>query len=247
MLGYLDLLKLALCELVSTRSMQAYRLNDGRVEPKLIDSHNVADRLEGRDWPLCALTMVGPERLDSLQATVEAIVSDEVPGHLIEAGTWRGGASMLMRATLDCLNGWSSTGSERTVFVADTFEGFSPADGMLSAYDHLRVSLEEVKASFERLKLSDGVEFVPGRVEFTLPTLTGPWALIRLDTDTYHAISASLDALYPRLSPGGFVIVDDYSCIAPVRKATDDFRARSGVIEPMELLDWNCARWRKSL
>lgn len=246
MLGYLDLLKLALCELVSTRSMQAYRRPDDVVEPKLIDSHQVPDRVEGRDWPLCALTMIGMERLNSLQATVEAVVSDDIPGDLIEAGTWRGGAAMLMRATLDCLNGWSSKGSDRTVFVADTFDGFEPADGMLSQFDHLRVPLEEVKASFERLRLSEGVEFVPGRVEHTLRDLPGPWSLIRLDTDTYHAITASLEALYPALSPGGFVIVDDYSCIEPVRRATTDFRNRVCTVEPLELLDWNCARWRKA-
>ena len=53
--------------------------------------------------------MVGLNRLDDLQACVESVVRDGVEGDLIEAGTWRGGASILMRATLDSLGATDRT------------------------------------------------------------------------------------------------------------------------------------------
>ncbi len=112
------------------------------------------------------LTMVGLNRLDDLQACVEAVVRDGVAGDLIEAGAWRGGASILMRATLDSLGA-----RDRTVYVADSFQGFPAADdqGHLNATDFLAVPLEEVEANFARLGLEAGVRFVPGFFAETLP------------------------------------------------------------------------------
>ena len=103
------------------------------------------------DWPLQGLTMVGLGRLDDLQACVESVIADGVEGDLIEAGAWRGGASILMRATLD------AAGDERTVWVADSFAGFpeadAPDDGSLDLrdFDFLAAPLEDVRASFARL------------------------------------------------------------------------------------------------
>jgi O-methyltransferase len=201
-------------------------------------------RAAGLDWPLHGLTMVGLNRLDDLQACVEAVVRDGVEGDLIEAGAWRGGASILMRATLDTL------GAGRTVFVADSFQGFPAADtlGDLNATDFLAVPAEEVRESFTRFGLADGVEIVPGFFEETLPRLAdGRWALMRLDADTYEATRAALDALYPGLSVGGYVIVDDYGVMdrQECRRAVDEFRAEHGIVEPLEEVDWTCVRWRR--
>jgi O-methyltransferase len=202
------------------------------------------------DWPLHGLTMVGLARLDDLQRCVEQVVRDRVPGDVIEAGTWRGGASILVRATLDSLGEGS-----RTVSVADSFQGFPKAqpegDGYnldvdLSAVDYLAVPLEEVRQSFARLGLDRGVEFVPGFFEETLPALGDRrWAIVRLDGDTYDATRSSLELLYPALAAGGYLIVDDYLQIEPCREAVDEFRREHGITEPIEPIDWSGARWRK--
>jgi macrocin-O-methyltransferase TylF-like protien len=249
-IAYLDLLKLCLCDLVGTRTTSVTRTFDGDVMSRELDGEQLRFRTAGMDWPLHGLTMVGLARLDDLQSCIETVVADQIEGDLIEAGTWRGGAAILMRATLDSLG---EVG--RTVFVADSFQGFPQVDHNSGGYDlavdlagcdYLAIPLEEVQQNFARFGLSDGVTFVPGFFEDTLLGLAGrQWSIVRLDGDTYDATRFSLEALYPTLSPGGFLIVDDYLQIDPCREAVDDFRRERGITEPIEPVDWSGARWRR--
>lgn len=241
--AYLGLLKLALCDLAGSSTASVSPVYGG-VASRELRGDDRRLRAAGLDWPLHGLTMVGLNRLDDLQACVESVVRDGVEGDLVEAGAWRGGASILMRATLDSL------GADRTVYVADSFQGFPAADdlGDLNATDFLAVPVEEVRDSFARFGLEQGVRLVPGFFEETLPALVGGrWAVVRLDADTYEATRASLDALYPGLAVGGYLIVDDYGVMdrQECRRAVDEFRARHGITEPLEEVDWTCVRWRR--
>lgn len=254
--AYLDLLELALCDLTgeSTHEVMWDQRKRG-YKRELLGEPEFWRRAEGKDWPLSALSMVGLKRLRDLRRCVETIVADDVPGDLIEAGSWRGGASILIRATLSSLGA-----DERTLWVADSFQGFplpQPGDtsadqsveGELSGTGYFAPSLEQVRSYFARFGLDRGVRFVPGFFEETMSTLRGGrWALIRLDADTYRATTVALEALYPGLGAGGFVVIDDYfhpylpdSC----RKAVDDFRERHGITEPIEPVDWSAGRWRR--
>jgi O-methyltransferase len=244
-LAYLGLLKLALCDLCGPSTGSVSRRIDGSIASRELRGEDRRLRSGGIDWPLQGLTMVGLTRLDDLQACVEAIVRDGVEGDVIEAGTWRGGASILMRATLDSLGA-----SERTVHVADSFQGFPAADdiGDLNTIDFLAVPADEVLDSFARFGLDHGVRIVEGFFEETLPALdTQQWALVRLDGDTYAATRAALDALYPRLAVGGYLLVDDYLAMTAeeCRRAVDEFRAEHEIAEPLETVDWTCVRWRR--
>jgi hypothetical protein len=246
--AYLELLKLCLCDLHGTTTTTVERGLDDSVVTHELRGDDVRLRVGGLDWPMHGLTMVGLPRLDDLQACVEAVVRDGVPGDLIETGTWRGGASMLMRATLDTLGA-----TDRTVWLADSFAGFPARDEQhpdregLSVFDFLAVPQEEVEASFERLGLSEGVRFLPGFFADTLPGLTGErWAVVRLDGDSYEATWTALEALYPRLEVGGYLIVDDYVALRECREAVEAFRDRHGITEPLEEVDWTCRRWRRT-
>jgi O-methyltransferase len=244
--AYLGLLKLALCDLAGTSTGSVSRLLDGSVASRELSGEDRQLRSAGLDWPLHGLTMVGLNRLDDLQACVESVVRDGVEGDLIEAGAWRGGASILMRATLDSLGA-----TDRTVHVADSFQGFPAADELdnLNAIDFLAVPADEVRDNFERFGLEHGVRLVPGFFEQTLPALAGVrWALVRLDADTYEATRAALGALYPGLAVGGYVIVDDYGVMdqQECRRAVDEFRALHGIVDPIEQVDWTCVRWRRA-
>ncbi len=230
----------------------------GRVASTELTGVQLQLRAEGRDWPLHGLTMTGLRRLDDLQSCVESVVQDRVGGDMIETGAWRGGSSILMRATLDALGA-----GERTVWVADSFEGFpggapepDGADGRkefeqtlepyFSAFDFLAVPLEEVTANFARFGCEQGVRFVPGFFEETLPRLADRrWSLIRLDGDTYDATMLGLRCLYRGLAVGGYLIVDDYGALEECRAAVDTFRSEHGIDEPLEAVDWTCARWRR--
>jgi O-methyltransferase len=243
--AYLDVLKLALCDLAGTATGSVSLMVDGVVASRELRGEDRQYRAAGMDWPLHGLTMIGLNRLDDLQSCVESVCRDGVEGDVIEAGTWRGGASIFMRATLDALG---QTG--RTVYVADSFQGFPIADevGDLGTNDFLAVPADEVREHFARFGLSEGVELVEGFFEETLPTLADHrWAIVRLDGDTYEATRAALDALYPRLAVGGYLIVDDFGAMEQdeCRRAVEEFRGRHGIREPIEKVDWTCVRWRR--
>lgn len=251
--AYLDLLKLCLCDLVGVDTRTISWTGDRRVfSRELTGDQQMEWRISGRDWPLNALTMVGLRRLDSLQSCVESIIKDGVDGDLIEAGAWRGGSSMLARATLDSLGA-----HDRTVWVADSFQGFPApeAEGVdedrelekdMGPLAFLGPSLEQVQGYFARFGLTQGVRFVPGFFEETMTQLRGRrWSVIRLDADTYKATKLTLEALYPGLSVGGYLISDDYAFLPACRRAIDEFRAERKITEPIERIDFNGVRWRR--
>jgi O-methyltransferase len=244
--AYLELLKLCLCDLTATSTFSVGAMPDRTVLQRELRGDERRLRAAGMDWPLQGLTMVGLRRLDDLQACLETVVAEGVAGDVIEAGSWRGGASMLARATLDVL------GDGRRVYVADSFQGFpepdaaDPESDRLRDFDFLSVPLEEVRESFARLGLEEGVEFIPGFFEETIPALRDrDWALIRLDADSYEATRQVLGDLYPGLAVGGYVVVDDYGSFEGCRRAVDEFRLEHGITEELVQIDFTGARWRR--
>jgi len=242
--AYLELLKLALCDLTGRTTISVGRGEDGVVASREIADDQLGLRVLGMDWPLQGLTMIGLERLSDLQQCVESVLADRIAGDLIEVGVWRGGAAIMVRATLDSLGA-----DDRTMWVADSFRGFPAAGGSDDRWeqiDYLSVPSDEVRASFQRLGLERGVRFLEGFFADTLPGLQQQrWALIRLDGDTYESTRTALDALYPQLSVGGYLIVDDYGALRECRAAVDEFRAAHRIAEPLEQVDWTCIRWRR--
>lgn len=206
----------------------------------------------GRAWPRQALTMVGRARLDNVRRCLESVIADDVPGDVIETGVWRGGASILMRAVLK-----AHDDPQRRVWVADSFQGLPapdavtyPADADALWYEHndvLAVSLEQVRANFDSLRLlDDRVVFLEGFFRDTLPGLSDHrWSLLRLDGDLYESTIQALDALYPNLSVGGWVIVDDYGLIPQCKQAVTDFRERHRIEDPIETVDYTAVCWRR--
>jgi O-methyltransferase len=209
-------------------------------------------RLEGTDWPAHAETMIGRKRLNQLQSCIEEVLHQNVPGDLIECGVWRGGATILMRAALKA-NG----DAERRVWVADSFEGLPPPDAENYVADkgdqhhrcqQLAISLEEVKANFARYGLlDDQVKFLPGWFKDSLPAAPiDKLAVLRADGDMYESTTQILTYLYPKLSVGGYCIVDDYGAIPACRQATDDYRSQQGITDPLQQIDWTGVFWRRS-
>jgi O-methyltransferase len=206
-------------------------------------------RIQGRDWPPTAYTMVGLKRLDNLQQCAANVIRDAVPGDFIEAGTWRGGAAIFLRAILKAY-----AIENRFLYVADSFEGLPPADperypvdACFDIPDQLAVSLDQVKLNFSRFGLlDDQVRFVKGWFKHTLPTLSDRrFSLIRLDGDLYESTMDSLRYLYPSLSIGGYIIIDDYGGVPMCREAIQDFRDINQITEPIQEVDWTGVYWQK--
>jgi O-methyltransferase len=207
-------------------------------------------RKEGKDWPRDAHTMVGLTRLRNLRDLAEEVLRQGVPGDFIETGVWRGGCCILLRGVLAVYRD-----DHRRVFVADSFQGLPrpsgkyPADADDTSFTmrELAIPLHEVTKNFERYGLLDErVIFVKGYFQDTLPALSNErFALIRLDGDMYESTLIALEHLYPRLSHGGYVIIDDYGAIPACRQAVTDYRNRERIDEEINQIDWTGVWWRK--
>jgi O-methyltransferase len=153
-----------------------------------------------------------------------------------------------MRGTLEARGD-----TARRVWLADSFAGLPEAQNPrerrfgLHRYTELAVSQERVEAAFVRYGLLDErVVFVPGWFSKSLGALAAEtWAIVRVDADLYESTRDALAALYPRLSPGGFAVVDDYGILPGCRRAVDQFRAANGSTEPLEWIDSSAVCWRK--
>lgn len=197
----------------------------------------------------CApFTMTSPERMYAVHQAVRHVVRARVPGDIVECGVWRGGSSMLAALTL-----MEAGDGDRELYLYDTFAGMSEPDERDvtvsgdSALPEWRQAqrgelnewccapLEEVERNLRSTGIDPArLHFVEGRVEETIPA-TAPEriSVLRLDTDWYESTWHELTHLYPRLSPGGVLIVDDYGHWQGAREAVD--RYFSEVAQPILL------------
>ena len=189
-------------------------------------------------------TQTSAERLAALCAATEHVVAAGIPGAIVECGVWRGGSMMAAAITLRRVGA-----DDRDLYLFDTFTGMTrpiSADRDYTGaavmptwmrYQHgdrdpSAVPLEEVRdallsTGYER----DRLHFVAGPVEETVPAAAPRQiALLRLDTDWYESTRHELVHLYPRLEPGGVLIIDDYGHFQGARRATDEFFAHQPVL-----------------
>lgn len=208
-------------------------------------------REEGSVLPGYADTMIGLKRLDNLQYCIETALEEGVPGDLIETGVWRGGACIFMRAVLAAY-----AISDRKVYLADSFDGLPKPDPASFPVDkgdrhyrkrYLAISQDEVANNFRKYELlDDQVVFLKGWFKDTLPTAPiDRLAVLRLDGDMYGSTMDALNHLYPKLSSGGFCIIDDYG-LRRCKQAVDDYRREHGIQAELKTIDWSGRYWRKS-
>ncbi len=210
-----------------------------------------AKRAVGKDWPKRAETMIGLRRLENIQFCIESVLRDGIPGDCVETGVWRGGATIFMRGILRAYGV-----TDRRVWVADSFEGLPPPDSQKYSadagdghhqYEEMRIGIEQVKKNFEKYGLlDDQVQFLKGWFEDTLPTAPiDRIAVLRLDGDMYGSTMVAFESLYRKLSPGGFLIVDDFGLPA-CRKAVEDYRNKHSITEEIIPIDQSGVYWRKN-
>ena len=206
----------------------------------------------GTYWPERAHTMIGALRMNNIQHCVETCLADGVEGDLIETGVWRGGATIFMKGILE-----AHGVKDRKVFVADSFEGLPKPNEQLYPADKgdqhhtvpfLAVSLDQVIDNFKKYNLLDNsVVFIKGFFEDSIKDAPiDKLAVLRLDGDMYSSTIVVLEHLYPKVSKGGFIIVDDY-CLKGCNQAVHDYRAKHGITDEITIIDACGAFWRKSM
>jgi len=184
-------------------------------------------------------TLTSPERIFALFEAVKYLVTNEIPGDIVECGVWKGGSMMAVARTLVHLGDTS-----RNLYLFDTFDGMAvpsekdvsitgvPASTMLKNSDKEDKAsvwcyspLEEVQKAVNSVGYSnDKIHFIKGKVEETLPVKAPQTiSLLRLDTDWYESTHHELVHLFPRLSPGGVIIIDDYGHWKGARQAVDEY------------------------
>ncbi len=111
------------------------------------------------------------------------------------------------------------------------------------------VSLETVRDNFRQFELlDDRVRFIPGWFRDTLPGAPiDRIAVLRLDGDMYESTYVALSALYPKVSPGGFVIIDDFGALPRCSQAVHDYRFEHNITESLDTIDWTGVYWRRSV
>lgn len=202
-----------------------------------------------------AETMTSIERMYALYQATCYVLDRAVPGDMVECGVWRGGSVMLMASTLVARGC-----TDRTIWLYDTFDGVSPPgdedvqeiSGRTAAEilkERRRTQddpfwgiapLEQVESNLRRTGYPmHRFRFIQGDVSATIPAQAPETlSLLRLDTDWYQSTRHELEQLYPRLSPGGVLIVDDYGYWRGARKATDEYFSSVGARPLLNRIDY---------
>ena len=197
-------------------------------------------------------TMTSTERIFALKNAVEYVTKYDIAGDIVECGVWKGGSMMAVALTL--LN----LGAKRRLYLFDTFEGMTAptqvdcnslgqrASRLLETEEksHSWIwaysPLEEVKANLRRTGYDESlITYVKGPVEETIPAnAPAAIAILRLDTDWYESTRHELLHLFPRLSRGGVLIIDDYGHWEGARKAVDEFIAATNLPVLLNRIDY---------
>src|SRR5215831_7297821 len=196
-------------------------------------------------------TLTSWERIFALKNAVEYVIKYDIAGDIVECGIWKGGS--MMAAALTLLN----LGAKRRLYLYDTFtgmtaptsvdrdlfgksatessEGSAPSDPSKDA-----PPLWEVKANLRSTGYDENlITYVQGPVEETLPAnAPATIAILRLDTDWYESTRHEMQHLYPRLSSGGVLIIDDYGHYEGARLAVDEFIAAGGLPLLLHRIDY---------
>lgn len=203
------------------------------------------------DWQRDLIEQVRPYTMTeatALWATMQAVenaVHRGIPGAFVECGVWRGGnvilAGLLRRRlgasfaihAFDTFAGMTAPTEHdakpgKTLDVAAKFAASEKADHNSWCY----ASIEDVRRNFREVVGDDSLITVKGPVQETLveeANLPERIAVLRLDTDFYDSTKIELEKLWPRVSPGGVMMIDDYGVWAGARKAVDEYFAGQNV------------------
>jgi len=205
-------------------------------------------------------SMCGPREIEQMYVLLLNIVANQVPGDIVETGVWKGGMGMWMKAVLNhfSLDGKDALGPTRQLWLFDAFGEFPQPEKHLLAdgeeipthekdlsvhaltkimYDK-PVIAENVRSNFQNLGLLDErVKLVKGLFSKTIPAALSriqKLAILRIDNDYYDSVLFVLENLYDLLSPGGFVVIDDYNNpVLGCQDAVHHFRSKYQITSPI--------------
>lgn len=199
-------------------------------------------------------TMTSPERILALCKAVEYLVESDIEGDIVECGVWKGGSMSAVARTMV-----KADKTDRTLWMYDTYDGMSEpgiedvdflgqtAKKLMTEQDREDAMsvwccspLDQVKKCMGETGYPSGrINFVVGKVEETLLTQKPETiSLLRLDTDWYESTRCELEHLFPKLVPGGILIIDDYGHWEGCRRAVDEYFAENNISMLLNRIDY---------
>ncbi|MDH2391136.1 TylF/MycF/NovP-related O-methyltransferase [Streptomyces sp. HNM0663] len=222
--------------------------SQAKAKPNPEFPHDYDDAARGTIRAVKPFTMTSAEKLNALIHSVRYVAQHRIPGDVVECGVWRGGSMMAVARTL-----LEADDTSRHLHLYDTFEGMSePSDHdrrhdgrsaaeMLAASPRSSgvwayASLEDVQQAMGKTDYpTELIHYHRGKVEDTIPKhVPDRISVLRLDTDWFESTRHELAHLWPRLVPGGVLLLDDYGWWEGARRAVDQWLEESGV--PLLLL-----------
>ena len=226
----------------SQRLVLKRNIKDNEIENGLIRASN-------------SYSMIGKKRLVNIKTLINSIIHEKIEGDLIEAGIWKGGVLIYMRACLKVHN------DERNVFGADSFMGLPEVDDVNFPDDKIYKKIlkkgPDMSLIVDKKNVVDNLEIfnfnddktilLEGWFENTLKdSKIKKLALLRIDGDMYKSTYEVLDLLYEKVSKNGYIVVDDYGLKSQAcKKAVDDFRNKHNITNKINYIDWSGIYWKK--
>jgi hypothetical protein len=201
-------------------------------------------------------TLTSPERMLALIESVRYVMKNQIPGDIVECGVWKGGSMMLIAKTLQELNN-----TNFHLYLFDTFEGTTKptivdkdylGNSMLETWEKEFEGKKKLPASADYASIDEvqknifsteypkeKIHFIKGKVEETIVSnIPEKIALLRLDTDWYESTKHELENLFPRLSSGGILIIDDYGHFKGSKKAVDEYFEKNKIKYFLNRIDY---------
>lgn len=175
-----------------------------------------------------------PSRLGKMLAHYELFrQAMAAPGAIVECGVFKG-ASL---ARFAMLRGLLSTAGERPIVAFDSFGPFPETahepdqalrERFITAAGGESISTEQLRQVLAQKGCDENVELIAGDITRTVPEYVARHpeltiSLLNLDTDLYEPAQVILEQLYPRIAPGGILLLDDYGVFPGETQAVDEY------------------------
>jgi len=205
-------------------------------------------------------TMTNRKRIFTLINIFKEINLNNITGDFVECGVWRGGNIILLQKFNDLFQ------TNKMIYGYDTFEGMTEAGEFdidlrsVKSQELLKTTkkindkkniwaycdVETVNLNISKNFKEHNIKLIKGDVGKTLlnnQNLPDKISILRLDTDFYDSTKVELEILYPKLSKGGYLIIDDYGHFNGCKKAVDEYFKNSKMV--LHYSDYSCRYFRK--
>jgi len=236
----------AMASLRTVLGRRGYQLVGGKHMPPDYDQATI-----DLFWKVKPYTLTSHERVNALRQAVIYIVKAGIPGAIVECGVWRGGSMLVIANTLVELGA-----TDRELHLFDTFESMPPPgthdvdvwghhaadtfDAALANPVYAYIPQDQIKSLLVAAGYpAERLHFVKGMVEQTIPDGAPEHiALCRLDTDWYESTAHEMEHLYPRITPSGVLLIDDYGHYLGSKRAVDEYIEKHRLALLMNRIDF---------